>query len=217
MALDDAAAAGAEFDRTQREFQNAEMRRDRAMEDFEQAQEELWAAQDDAGHWEYQFGMVNSNEEWEHAKAMLDEANERLARAEEWFAAAETEQGEAETWVGEAETMMNTAETGMNDSGFDPDFEYPDWSNWTEGDEMIWDEETMRQPDCTHSCGDDPETFVCQEDGSECPAAAAQPDCTHSCGDDPETFVCTAEGEACPSTGDDSGDGSGDDGSGAAA
>lgn len=43
--------------------------------------------------------------------------------------------------LGDWETNMNDLEASAADAGYDPDFEYMDWSEWEEGDTVGTDYE----------------------------------------------------------------------------
>lgn len=95
------------------------------------------------------------------------------------------------------EADLTAANTAAADAGFDPDFEYPDWTNWTEGDSMT--EAPAAPEDAATPC-----------EGDDCPADGSG----DAAGDGSDASGAAADGSGDASTGDDSGaaadDGSGD-------
>lgn len=62
--LDDAAIAGANFQRTELAFEEAEARVDRAYEDQQEAQERVWELEEAIEDLKWELNYANSNEEY---------------------------------------------------------------------------------------------------------------------------------------------------------
>lgn len=85
---------------------------------------------------QYNLDNVKSNDEWEAADAEWNRVNDLLTEANGSLTAATTELEEAANNFTERQTEKETEATAAAAAGFDPDVEYQDWSNWSEGDSL---------------------------------------------------------------------------------
>lgn len=79
---------------------------------------------------------VKSNDEWEVADAEWNKINDLLTQANTDLTAATTELAEATTDLTTREGEQATEAAAAAAAGYDPNVEYQDWSNWSEGDSL---------------------------------------------------------------------------------
>jgi len=134
---------------------------------------------------------VNSNAEWSAANERINDAQMWLDEAQGRFDDMQGELDQLSIDMVDLEGAKDGLATQAADAGYDPDYEYMDWSEWEEGD----------------ATGTDWEPPACE--GDDCPAECEGDDCPAECeGDDCPADDGSGDGAAAAAGGD---DGSGDD------